>query len=257
VRIDWLTVGAQLVNFLLIVYLLKRLLYRPVLDAMSRRERRVADRLREAEARERDAEASSRQFQKQSSDLERDKARLLEQARADADKERRAQLEQARADVDEQRARWRAQLEQEWADAQDRFRIVLAGAITDAARRALADLADADLETAMARAFRRHLAEVSADDRRALGSTQDVAEIATAFEPGPDLKREIADAVREAFGPRDVRFVRAASVIGGIEVRVGGWQLSWTLAEHVRGLEDRLSEALLAAGPVTAGGAVT
>ena len=49
-HIDWLTVVAQIVNFLVLVYLLKRFLYGPILQAMDDRQAGIAARLQEADA---------------------------------------------------------------------------------------------------------------------------------------------------------------------------------------------------------------
>ena len=54
--IDWFTVLAQLVNFLILVWLLKRFLYRPILDAIDAREKRIAAELADADAKKDDAE---------------------------------------------------------------------------------------------------------------------------------------------------------------------------------------------------------
>src|SRR6266704_2311996 len=40
--IDWFTVGAQFINFIVLVLLMKRFLYRPILEAMAAREQRIA-----------------------------------------------------------------------------------------------------------------------------------------------------------------------------------------------------------------------
>ena len=48
--VDWFTVAAQALNFLVLAWLLKRFLYRPVLDAIDAREAAVARQLAEAEA---------------------------------------------------------------------------------------------------------------------------------------------------------------------------------------------------------------
>ncbi len=47
--IDWITVSAQIVNFLILVWLLKHFLYQPIIRAMDRREQRVSERLNEAQ----------------------------------------------------------------------------------------------------------------------------------------------------------------------------------------------------------------
>lgn len=244
-QIDWLTVGAQIVNFLILVALLKRFLYRPVLDAMDRREKRIAQQLRDAEQREEQADTRAREFQDKSDDLERRRKELLEQARDEAETERRERLQEARAEAEHQRERWHAQLEQEWEDVRTSLTRRLTGAVTEAARRALADLADTTLEEAMTRTFRRRLADLSASDRRAVADGAGAVDVATGFEPSDEMRRSLTEAVREHLG-RDVRFVRADGLVGGIEVRARGWKMSWTVAEYLRELEDRLGDTIAA-----------
>ena len=45
-QIDWITVAAQIVNFLILVWLLQHFLYGPITRAMQRREQRIAERER-------------------------------------------------------------------------------------------------------------------------------------------------------------------------------------------------------------------
>lgn len=241
--IDWLTVGAQIVNFLILVALLKRFLYRPVLDAMDRREKRIADQLREAEAREREAEARARDFQDKSTELEHRRQELLDQARDEAEGERRERLQDARDDIDRQRERWRAQLEQEWEDVRRSLTRRLAASVTEAARRALADLADTTLEQAMARTFRQRLVNLNEADRRAIADGVGPVEIAAGFNLDEGMRTMLATAVRERLG-REVHFVLADDLIAGIELRARGWKMSWTVAEYLRDFEDRVAETI-------------
>ncbi len=46
--IDWFTVGAQALNFLILVWLMKRFLYRPILHAIDAREKPIAGELADA-----------------------------------------------------------------------------------------------------------------------------------------------------------------------------------------------------------------
>jgi F-type H+-transporting ATPase subunit b len=47
--IDWFTVAAQVVNFLILVWLMKRFLYKPILHAIDEREKRIATELANAD----------------------------------------------------------------------------------------------------------------------------------------------------------------------------------------------------------------
>ena len=53
--IDWFTVGAQALNFLILVWLLKRFLYKPILHAIDEREKRIAKELADADAKKAEA----------------------------------------------------------------------------------------------------------------------------------------------------------------------------------------------------------
>ena len=61
--VDWFTVGAQAINFIILVWLLKRFLYRPILDAVDAREKRVATELADADAKKAEAVKERDEFQ--------------------------------------------------------------------------------------------------------------------------------------------------------------------------------------------------
>ena len=47
--IDWFTVGAQLFNFSILVWLMKRFLYHPILNAIETREKNIVLELKNAD----------------------------------------------------------------------------------------------------------------------------------------------------------------------------------------------------------------
>ena len=103
--VDWITVSAQVVTFLILVWLLRRFLYRPVMDAMGRREARIGERLEEARVREQAAEREEHSYREQREALHRRREELLEQAKAEAQGEKKRLLDDARSAVPPAR-RW-------------------------------------------------------------------------------------------------------------------------------------------------------
>ena len=47
---DWFTIGAQALNFLILVWLMRRFLYKPILHAIDAREQRIAKEIADADA---------------------------------------------------------------------------------------------------------------------------------------------------------------------------------------------------------------
>ena len=138
-HLDPTTLALQLVNFLALVLLLRRFLFRPVLAAIDRREAEQTARRREAEALVAEAEASRDAVAAERAALAADAAAHRAQAHAAAEAERRRVLDAARQTADglRQAAQERLEAERRQAEAELAAR---AGALAVAmARRLLAD----------------------------------------------------------------------------------------------------------------------
>src|ERR1700685_3195890 len=103
--IDWFTVVAQAVNFLILVWLLKRFLYKPILHAIDEREKGIAAQLSQAEAQKAEAEKVRDDFQHKNEAFEQERAALLKHAADEANAERQRLLDEARKEADALRAK--------------------------------------------------------------------------------------------------------------------------------------------------------
>src|ERR1700682_4237956 len=98
--IDWFTVGAQAINFVILVWLLKRFLYKPILDAIDAREKRVAAELADADAKKAEAQKERDEFQRKNTEFDQQRAALLTKATDEAKVERQRLLDEARKAAD-------------------------------------------------------------------------------------------------------------------------------------------------------------
>ena len=105
-QIDWFTVIAQIINFLILVALLKRFLYGPIIRAMDDRERRIASRLEEANRREQEAQEEIAAYRARREELEDAREDALARAREEAEKTRHELITSARAEIREMQQQW-------------------------------------------------------------------------------------------------------------------------------------------------------
>lgn len=235
-QIDWLTVSAQIVNFLILVGLLKRFLFRPVINAMAGREQRIAARLNEAEQREAEAAGRAREYEDKSLALERARKDRLDEAREAAEGEKRRLLDEARRDIDEQRGKWHDDLHREQQDLSKAFKRQLAQSAVDIARRTLADMADAGLERQIAATFLRRVEELPEEERApfARGGT---LRVASSFELDGPTRAALARALGAS---ADVEYVQDPELVCGIACTGGDHKLEWNVASYLDDLDDRL-----------------
>ena len=82
--IDWFTVAAQFVNFLILIALLKYFLFDRVVRAMEEREKRIASRMEEAERTKGDLEKERERYEEMQRSLEQEREEILSKARREA-----------------------------------------------------------------------------------------------------------------------------------------------------------------------------
>jgi F-type H+-transporting ATPase subunit b len=248
--IDWFTVAAQLLNFLVLVWLMKRFLYQPVLAAIAAREQHIAAGLADAAAHLAAAHKSEDALAVKSAAFDQQRATLLADAVTAAQAQNVALLEQGKAADAAQRAQAGAALSADQARLSAAITLQARDEVLAVVRRALADLADASLEASMVRAFLRKLADLDAPARARMAgaAAQDSApEVRSAFVMDANQQAALTVALA-AYGiaPEALQFTYAPALVCGIAVRLGGWSLAWNLDDYLQGYAARSSTALLA-----------
>jgi F-type H+-transporting ATPase subunit b len=199
VLIDWYTVAAQALNFLVLVWLLKRYLYQPVLDAISAREQRIAMQLADAASKEAAATKEREEFQRKNAEFESQRNALLVTATAEAKTERERQLELVRKDADVLRSSLLESLSNDRQALSDQIIRKTRDEVFAIARKTLAELATASLEESMSRVFMDRLRALSAEDRKLLGAAIQAASgtavVRSAFELPAQQRTAIEQAI--------------------------------------------------------------
>lgn len=246
-QIDWFTLVAQIINFLILLVLLRLVLYKPVLRAMDEREEKIASRLEEAEQKHTAAqeEAETYRHKRQEIDAERDE--ILKQARAEVERKRNALMEDARQDVDQARADWHHSLEREKQAFLRDLRARVNRQVFAVIRRALSDLADTELEEQMVRRFVQRLRSTAQDENQALTQIlrdgHDIT-IYSAFELSDDARNAIASALERHSPNLHLEYRIDTDAISGLTLTSNDYQLGWNFDDYLETLEANVREAL-------------
>jgi len=239
--IDWITIAAQLVNFLVLVWLLKRFLYRPILDGIDAREAAIATRMSEAHLIRETAQAAEADHRAETARLKSGRENALAQVRQEAEAERDALLSDARDRVAaEQKAREAERIE-EARRYSESLHSKGAAALIALLRKALDDLAGKTLEEQIVARAIAHLPQMTGDLRDAAGESRE-AVVTTQSPLSKDLSSRISNAVTLALPGTQVRFAADAALSPGLSLRMGGAQLGWTVEGYANGLKDMLDE---------------
>jgi F-type H+-transporting ATPase subunit b len=241
--IDWFTVAAQAVNFLLLVWLLKRFLYKPVLAAIDEREKRIATQIQEAEKRKAEAAQEQSDFLHKKEEFERQRAGLLLEAAKTAKAERDRLLDKARADSEELRSKLKKTVHDELDKLNGKIGTLAVQEVFSIARKTLAELADVNLDERMTAIFIRRLHDLNDQQREelkaALATSNRPALVRTAFEAGPAQKTAIEAGIKATLGEGTaIEYETKTGLISGIELTANGQKFAWSIADYLATLTN-------------------
>jgi len=247
--IDWFTVGAQTLNFLILVWLMKRFLYKPILDAIDAREKRIAAELADADVKRDAAQKQSDEFQRKNEDFDQQRAKLLSQATDEVKAERLRLLDEARAAADALRAKRQDALQHEQQSLTDEINRRTRQEVFAIARKTLADLAGTSLEEQMSGVFIRRVRELKGEAKdsftTSLKSSLEPVLVRSAFELSAEQQAAIQRALNETFSANiKIRFETAPEVISGIELITNGHKVGWSIADYLMSMEKSVAELL-------------
>ncbi len=247
--IDWFTVVAQVINFLILVWLLKRFLYKPILDAIDAREKRIAKELAAAAAKMVEAQQQRDEFERKNEEFEQQRTALLSKATDEAHAERSRLLDEARQAANVLLSKRQEALRNDAQNLQQEISRLTQQEVFAIARKALANLTDASLEQRMVEAFIRRLREMDEQAKaglaQALKTTAEPALVRSAFDLPEPQRAAIQQTLNETFSAQvNLRFETAPNLISGIELIANGQKVAWSIADYLTSLDKAVDDLL-------------
>lgn len=239
--IDWITVLAQIANFLLLVWLLKRFLYRPILDGIDAREAEIAKRMAQAGIAEQQAQAAKAEYRQQQAGLERNQQLLVADALNATKAQRDALLAEARSKLEQEQKDWQRYLNAEREKFSQKLQRSGEQALLDLTRKALRDLADESLEAAIVRHVGKRLAPLASELLDASGDS--LLSVASTQNPLPEAAQtQLEVELKQLLPQHSLSFTTDAEQAPGLILRVGGAQVAWTIDTYTDELDAQLNK---------------
>jgi F-type H+-transporting ATPase subunit b len=238
-EIDWTTFALEIINVLVLVWILKRFLYRPVLDTLALRRAGVERTLAEAREIEARAKALQEQYESRLADWEEEKAGARGQLDAELTLERSRQMQVLGEALAAERKRNAA------VDAHRRQEIERAHEISAMAQ---AQRFTAALLTRLASpAIEGRLVDLLLEDWAGLPESQlavlrsaAAAEgagvvVTSAFALAPEQQRRISAAISARLRQPALGFREDPKLLSGLRLSLGPWHLSLNFADELAG----------------------
>jgi len=247
--IDWFTVIAQVVNFLILVWLLKHFLYRPILDAIDAREKRIAKELADAAATKAEAQQERDEYRQKNAEFEQHRTVLMDKAAKEAKTERLHLLDEARQAADVLSAKRQEALRIDAQNLNQAINRRTRQEVFAITRKALTDLSTTSLEERLADVFSRRFREMDEPAKKSivesLKTASEPALVRSAFDLPEAQRTAIQQTINQTISAEiNIRFETAPELISGIELISNGKKVAWSIADYLVSLEKGVDELL-------------
>ena len=246
--IDSFTIIAQIINFLILVYLLKRFLFNRIIKIMDERENQIMGRMQDADEAKEEARKELEEQRRIREELQQKWNEMLAQAKKDAQKKREELVRNARKKIDEEQKNWReAILKQRTAFLRD-LRHLSCEQVCQISRKVLSDLASEKLENQLIENFLIQLKQLNKEEKadfiRFINKDERKIWVNSSFRLTQEKESEIRKTLEDIIDNQvEINFKVSPELICGIETRSEGKKISWNIENYLDGLEEQLKKA--------------
>lgn len=230
--IDWFTVAAQVVNFLILVWLLKRFLFGPISKAIQERQDSISSSLAEAAATKLVAETEKQEYQARKAEIEAQCDGLIKEAVASGQMEKKRLLEEAQKAAETLSQSRLESLQSQEQKLEKALRERAQDEALQLAREILRQLACAELDSAIIQTFLHRLDQLDDKAQQTLQQAHGEILVRTARELNPDLRHTLEKGVEKRLG-QSLRwsYKTEPELVNGLELVAGGHKIGWNSAE--------------------------
>ncbi len=245
--IDWFTVIAQIINFLILVWLLKRFLYKPILKAIDARETLVAEKLSSAENVMQKAEQEKEEYEKKNEDIDSKRADLIKKAKEEAELRKTEILDGVRKEGEAIKERWKKSILDQEKFLTESLSDQTQKEVIEIARKTLSDLSNSRVEERMIQVFISKIGNIDKEELAKIISDKVAKDnkciIRSGFELTVQEKAQLEEVVKEYIGNIEVIYKEnEADLIGGIELTFNDYYISWNIADYLQDFERKIKE---------------
>lgn len=237
-ELDWTTLLLEILNFLILIWLLSHFLYRPVQAIIEQRRARIQQTLQDAERAQADAQTLKNQYDHRLIDWEQEKTEAHQKLLLELRAERQQALEQLQQalTLEQEKARILGERQQQEARQADERAALAQGAAFST--RLLARLAGPELESRIVGLVLADLAQLSAEQRTRLRQQQEqgeLVEISSAY-PLADAQQQQLHQLLTALldRPCQLRFRQQPDLLAGLRIAIGPWRLAANLGDELK-----------------------
>ncbi len=242
-ELNWSTFALEIFNFLVLVWILKRFLYKPVLNVITQRRATIENQLAEAKQLHIDADALKERYEHRLADWEQERQKAMDKLMHELEENRLHQLENLKAELaqEEEKNRVVRSRQDKQLMREIELRALQQGA--EFASRLLAEAAGPELENRLFDLLLDGLSVIPADQISNLsnkwGESPERILVFSAYPLAENKRHQLEETLSRVTGlSAPVFYEQDAKLLAGLNITIGAWVLQLNVRDELQGFME-------------------
>ena len=239
-ELNWSTFMLEIINFLVLVWILKRFLYKPVLDVIARRQAGIEKTRADAEQLRAGANSLQEKYESRLADWDQERQQARAALAREFGAERARKMAELQTALEQEREKAQVTDVRQQADVK---RKIEETALMQAARfaaRLLEQTSGADTEARLVDLVITGLTRLPAERSEALrnscGKSPGTVVVVSAFPLADKHRQQLEQALATVTSPNTaLRFEQNSDLLAGVRITIGAWVLGANLQDELKG----------------------
>lgn len=237
-ELNWSTFVLEIINFVILIWILKRFLYRPVLNVIEQRQAAINEKSLQAETLKSQADVLLNSYNNRLSDWQQEKQVLKQALDQEIQQERAVRIQKLKDELGSERKKAAVIEQRKQAELQQQAESTAITMASRFAAKLFADLSGPEIERRLLKLFVDELHAMPEERRHNIQSDAENASgeisIHTAYQVDPADSRMLESAMQKLIGNDiAINFIQTPELIAGVKVIIGAFVLQANLKDEL------------------------
>jgi len=246
-ELNWSTFVFEIINFLVLIWIMKRFFYKPVLGVIERRRKAIDEKLADAESLHTEGSKLKAHYEERLGNWEKERQQARDILLVDVAEERSRMMGELDTALEQEREKARVGEERR---IQEQFNRAEEQALRNGSlfvTRLLDQIASLDLEVRLIDIFLKEFGALPSERidslRRGWGEGPVKATLVSAYPLMPEQQQQLINAMDDITEKQAVlEFEQDPELFAGLRITINGWVLGLNLRDELRGFSELGSE---------------
>lgn len=241
-ELNWSTFLLEIINFLVLIWILKRFLYKPVLAIIAKRQAGIDQTLQDAQTLRSEAEQLQHQYEARLDHWQQERQQAREVLKGELQAERARKMDELKAALTAEREKLRVADTRRQADLQRKVEETAMAQGASFACRLLQQAAGPEVEARLVEMVITELGQLSPEQRKALhdnnGANAEHITVISAYPLAEPQRRQLQQTLCNNGWQASLEFKEEPALLAGLHITMGAWVLAANLRDELSGFAE-------------------